>query len=91
MVERDQHHDRVAEHQKKSEEKLPRHVKDLIHYFHSLTEIYEYYRGFGNTMPEPLKAEISRAEAEVLQALEEETHQGGALHHYYGKQKEKAK
>lgn len=90
-MDRDQHTERVEEHQRKSEQKLPRHIKDMVHYFHSLTEIYEYYRGMGNSLPPAMQAEIARAEDEVLQALEEETHQGGALHHYYGKQKEKAK
>lgn len=77
------HEEMVAKHQEISEKKLPRHIKDMIHYFHSLTEIYEYYRGFGSDVPKAFRAEMKRAEAEVLKALEEESNQGGALHHYY--------
>lgn len=70
-------------HQAIADEKVPRHVKSLVHYMHSLTEIYEYYRGFGAPMPKPLQAEMKRAETELTLALESETQQGGILHNYY--------
>lgn len=71
---------------------VPNHIRALAHYFHSLTEIWEYYRALGNDPPAPFKAEMVRAEEEMLKALEEESNQGGTLHGYYNKQlKEKSK
>ena len=68
---------------------VPEHIGRLAHYFHSLTEIWEYYRALGNAPPDEFMAEMARAEAHMLEALEEETSQGGALHHYYNQIKEK--
>jgi len=90
MTERDELHneERVKRHQRIADLKTPPHIKSIIHYFHSLTEIYEYYRGFGINPPKAMMAEIMRAEAEMLLMLEEEANQGGALHHYYKEIKE---
>src|SRR5947208_2572736 len=62
---------------------VPNHIRALTHYFHSMTEIYEYYRGFGLEMPEVFNLEIRRAEAELKDALFEETTQGGSLREFY--------
>jgi hypothetical protein len=75
--------ERAERHLKAADLKVPPHIHRLAHYFHSLTEIYEYYRGFGTNMPRAFQAELARAEAELVAVLEEEANQGGALHHYY--------
>jgi len=62
---------------------VPNHIRALTHYFHSMTEIYEYYRGFGLEMPAILNLEIARAEKELKEALFEETAQGGSLREFY--------
>lgn len=66
-----------------SDRHVPNHIRALTHYFHSLTEIYEYYRGFGLELPPIMNLEIRRAEAELKAALFEETTQGGSLREFY--------
>ena len=65
------------------ESRIPSHIRHVIHYAHSLTEIYEYYRGFGINMPQELRDEIERAVKIAAQDIKDEQGQGGALHEYY--------
>ncbi len=80
--------DRAEKHREIADQKTPPHIKSLVHYIHSLTEIWEYYRALGNNPPEAFMAEMCRAEDEIIQTLESETSQGGALHAYYHPKKE---
>lgn len=73
----------IDRHQDLADSKLPRHIRVLMHYMHSLTEIWEFYRAQGGGLPPIFQAELKRAEAELTGALEEEAHQGGTLHAYY--------
>lgn len=70
-------------------QKAPPHIKAMVHYFHSLTEIWEYYRALGNNPPPEFAMEMKRAETEIIQALKEEAQQGGSLHDYYQTQERK--
>lgn len=79
----------IDEHQSLADSKLPRHIRVLMHYMHSLTEIWEFYRAQGSKLPPVFQAELKRAEDELTIALENEAHQGGALHDYYSEQMKK--
>ena len=67
----------------KADKAVPSHIQRLAHYFHSLIEIWEYYRAIGSSLPKPFEAEMQRAKDELESALEVETNQGGSLHAYY--------
>lgn len=74
---------RAEQQRRMADNQTPPHIKALVHYMHSLTEIWEYYRALGNNPPAPFMSELKRAEAAIISALEEEASQGGTLHHYY--------
>lgn len=77
----------VDRHQELADAHTPRHIKSVAHYFHSLTEIWEFYRSRGSDPPLQFMAEMRRAEDVFMKTLDEETSQGGVLHAYYKEKK----
>ncbi len=75
--------------EEKANKVVPQHIHRLAHYYHSLIEIWEYWRAIGSQTPTEFSAEMQRAHDEMVEALASETGQGGALHEYYNKLKGK--
>jgi|SRR6516164_6399170 hypothetical protein len=67
----------------KADSRVPPHIQRSALYFHALTEIWEYYRALGNTVPIEFMTEMRRAEKVMIEDLQSEMNQGGVLHEYY--------
>ena len=72
-----------------AEKRVPFHIWIATQYFHSLTEIWEFYRAQGGGgMPDELRKDMARIENVIAKDIREEAGQGGKFHDWY---KEKMK
>ena len=72
-----------------AEKRVPSHIHRSALYFHSLTEIWEYYRALGNQPPDELRWEMDRAEKIMVEDIRREMGQGGAFREWYSKKEVK--
>jgi len=66
-----------------AEKRVPFHLWIATQYMHSMTEIYEYYRGFGVAMPKVMRDDLERIEKVISDDIQKESGQGGKFHDFY--------
>ena len=63
-----------------AEHYAPAHVHRLIHHYHNLIYIKNYWESIGQIAPKWVMEELGRSDKEIQEVLDREKQQGGFLH-----------
>lgn len=72
--------DKVEEHAQRAEHYAPTHVWKLVHHYHNLIYVKNYWESIGMQCPAWVGEELQRSDKEIRELLSQEKESGGALH-----------